>query len=84
MLRLHLKGLESFKASTGKVRLDVAVSIQDGKPKTRLWKDGQENAALDEKNPLWMPIRILGGDGKPTTELPLKNGYFEMTLPPAF
>jgi hypothetical protein len=30
VLRLHLKGLENFRASNGKVRLDAAVSIQDG------------------------------------------------------
>ena len=31
-----------------------------------------------------MDIRIVGGDGRPAQELPLKDGYFEMTLPRAF
>ncbi|HBI43799.1 MAG TPA: hypothetical protein DDY78_13250 [Planctomycetales bacterium] len=48
----------------------------------RLWKDGKEITPLDEKSPLWTDIRI-GGDGKPAKELPLKDGYFEMTLPQA-
>jgi len=84
VLRLYLKGLSSFRASNGKITLDAAVSIQDGKPQVRLWKDGKEGAPLDEKSPLWMAVRIVGGDGKPARELPLKDGYFEMTLPIAF
>ena len=83
-LRLHLKGLESFRASNGKVTLDAAVGIQEGKAKMRLWKDGKEDAPLDEKSPFWTAIRIVGGDGKPAKELPLKGGYFEVALPRAF
>jgi hypothetical protein len=83
-LRLHLKGLESFRASNGKVTLDAAVSIQEGKVKVRLWKGGKEDAPLDEKSPLWTVIRIVGGDGKPAKELPLQDGHFEVSLPKAF
>ena len=50
----------------------------------RLWKDGKEDAPLDAKSPYWMEIRIVGGDGKPAKEIPLKDGYFEMPLPKAF
>lgn len=67
-LRLHLKGLESFRASNGKVTLDAAVAIQEGKVKVRLWTDGKEDAPLDEKSPLWTGIRIVGGDGKPASD----------------
>jgi hypothetical protein len=84
VLRLHLKGLENFRASNGKVRVEAAVSSQDGKPKVRLWKDGREDAPLDEKSSFWTDIRIVGGDGKPARELPLKGGYFEVALPRAF
>src|SRR4051812_13096071 len=84
VLRLHLKGLSSFRASNGKVRVDAAVSIQEGPPQVRLWKDGKEDAPLDEKSPYWMDIRILGGHGRPAKELPLKDGYYEVTLPRAF
>jgi hypothetical protein len=82
ILRLYLKGLESFRVSNGKVRLDAAVSSQGGK--VRLWKDGKEDAPLDEKSPFWAEFRIVSGDGKPARELPLKEGYFEVTLPRAF
>jgi hypothetical protein len=81
-LRLHLKGLENFRASNGKIILDAAVSSQNGS--VRLWKDGDENAPLNAKSPLWMEIRMVGGDGKATKEIPLKAGYFEMRLPKAF
>ncbi len=84
VLRLYLKGLESFRASNGKVRVDAAVSSQDGKLKVRMWKDGREDAPLDEKSLLWTAIRSVGGDGKPAQELHLKDGYFEVTLPRAF
>jgi hypothetical protein len=84
VLRLHLKGLENLRASSGKVTLAAAVSLPDGKPKVRLWQDGKEGAPLDEKSPFWMNIRILTGEGKPAKKLPLKDGYFELALPRAF
>ena len=80
-LRLHLKGLENFRVSNGKVRLDAAVSSQTGK--VRLWKDRKEDAPLDAKSPFWAEILIVGGNGKPAQEIPLKGGYFEVTLPRA-
>jgi len=83
VLRLHLKGLSSFRASNGKVGVDAAVSIQEGKTQVRMWKDGKEDAPLDEKSPFWLDVRIVGGDGKPAKELPLKGGYFEVALPKA-
>ena len=82
VLRLHLKGLESFEASNGKIALNAAVSSQNGN--VRLWKDEKEDSPLDAKSPLWMEIRMVGGDGKPAKTIPLKDGYFEMALPKAF
>jgi hypothetical protein len=84
VLRLYLRGLESFRASNGKVTLDAVASIEKGKTKVRLWKDRKEDAPLDEKSPFWTVIRILGGDGKTAKELPLTDGFFEVTLPRAF
>jgi hypothetical protein len=31
-----------------------------------------------------MAIRMVGGDGKPAKDIPLKDGFFEMQLPEAF
>lgn len=82
-LQLHLKGLENFKVTDGKVKLEGSVSLQDGKPVVRLWRDGKEDAPLDSKNPYWMEVRIVGDDGRPAKEIPLKGDYFEMPLPRA-
>jgi hypothetical protein len=49
-----------------------------------MWEDGKEDTPLDDKSPFWTDIRIVGGDAKPAKEIPLKDGYFEMTLPQAF
>jgi len=84
MLRLHLKGLESLRVANRKMKLDASAGIQDGKLKVRQWKDGKEDVSIDDKNPLWMEIRILGADGKAAKELPLKDGYFEVSIPRAF
>ena len=81
-LHLHMKGLESFRASNGKVTVDAALSSQDGK--VRIWKDGKEDAPLDVKSPFWTEICMVGSDGKPAKEIPLKDGYFEVRLPKAF
>ena len=79
--RLHLKGLENFKISNGKITLEAAVSSQDGK--VRLWKDGKEDSPLDAKSPYWTEIRLFGDDGKPVKTIPLTEGYFEIQLPKA-
>jgi hypothetical protein len=82
VLRLHLKGLERFRVTGGMVTLDAEVSGHEVPPKVRSWKDGEEKEELTEKSPFWMDIRILGGDTPPV--IPLKRGYFEITLPEAF
>jgi hypothetical protein len=82
-LRLHLKGMENFQVTNGKMKLEASASLQEGKPLVRLWKDGKEDAPLDAESPCWMEIRILDVDGKQAMEIPLKDGYFEMTLPKA-
>ena len=84
VLRLHLKGLESFRISNGKVTLDAAVSSSDDRQRVRLWKDGKEDSPLDSKSPHWIAIRMVGSDGKPAKDVPLKDGFFEMQLPKAF
>lgn len=85
MLRLRLKGLESFRAMNDKFTLDATVSNHaNDKQRVRLWKDGKENSPLDSQSSFWMAIRIVGGDGKPAKDIPLKDGYFEMQLPTAF
>ena len=81
ILRLHLKGLESFKVSNGKVTLEAAVSSQDGHVQLR--KDGKEDEPLDFKSPYWTEILLFGEDGRQATTIPLTDGYFEISLPKA-
>ena len=83
VLRLHLKGLESFRVSNGKVTVDASVSSHYDKPRFRLWRDGKEDSPLDTKSPFSMEILMIGEDGKPVETIPLKSGYFQIQLPKA-
>ncbi len=84
VLRLHLKGLESLRIFNGKTALSAAVSSHSDQQHARLWKDKQENELLDDKHELWMEIRSVGSDGKASSSIPLRDGYFEFELPKAF
>jgi hypothetical protein len=46
-------------------------------------EERQRERSSGREEPLLTHIRIVGGDGKPARELPLKDGYFEVTLPRA-
>lgn len=81
-LRLYLKGLEHFLVTNDKVKLQASVSSQD--TKVRQWKAGIEDSPLDAKSRYWIDVRMVGWDGKPAKTIPLKDGYFELTLPKAF
>ena len=83
VLRLHLKGLESLRIQNDKWTLAAAVSSHRETPRVRLWKDKKEDHPIDTKSPYWMQILTLGSDRKPTTDVPLNEGYFEMQLPVA-
>lgn len=82
VIQLRLRGLESFKLSSGKLKLEASVSSHNGEQ--RLWKDEKEDVLLDSKNPSWMAILIKNSDGKATKTIPLNDGCFEMQLPKSF
>ncbi|MDX1930096.1 MAG: hypothetical protein SFV81_26450 [Pirellulaceae bacterium] len=79
VLQLRLRGLESFKLSTDKQKLEASVSSQNCA--ARLWKVGEEATPLDPKSPYWMDLRMLDSEGKPARSIPLENGYIEIQLP---
>lgn len=81
ILRLHLKGLESFKVTNGEITIEGAVSSQNGH--VRLWKNGKEDSPLDSRSPYWTEIRIVGKNGKTETTIPLEDSCFEILLPKA-
>ena len=83
ILRLHLKGLEHFKVTNGKVTLEAAVSSHDNKQPVRQWKDGKEDEPLDIKSAYRMDIHLVGKDEKVATTIPMTDGYFEIQLPKA-
>ena len=80
-IRLHLKGLEKFTVSAGKVALHAAVSSHDGS--VRVWRGDDEGTSLDGKSPYWMDIRAISREGKPTKAVPLNGGHFELVVPKA-
>ncbi len=80
-VQLHLLGLESLKLQVDSIRIEAAVSSHDGS--MRLWLAGHEDMPLNQEHRYWMPIRMVDQDGKPTTSLPHKDGWFEFTLPQA-
>ena len=81
---LNLKGLGHLQVANGKDTLHATMRTVDGQPRMRQGKGDQETERLPRTDPLWMNICPMAADGKPATQLPLVNGYFEITLPPAF
>jgi len=78
LVRLHLSGLESFKAGNKEIAVEWSVS-STGKNSSRVsLRQGKEDFALGEESPYRTKVRIVGGNGK----IPLKQGYFEVPLPP--
>lgn len=82
VIQLRLNGLENFKLSSDKTKLEASVSSHNGS--IRLWMDGQEDSPLDSKSPYWMNIRTLDSNEKTTKTIPLKDGCFELELPKKF
>jgi hypothetical protein len=79
--KIYLKGLDQFQIDNGSVILEIAVG-SDGSQRVSLIKNGK-TSAVDRKSPYWLEVQSLDADGKPTKDRPLKNGWFEMTLPKA-
>jgi hypothetical protein len=77
VVRLHLGGLESFKAGRDDVAVEWSVSGTGDNSSIVSLRRGKEELALDEKSPYHTNGRIVGGNGK----IPLKDGYFEVPLP---
>ncbi|MDY3554504.1 glycerophosphodiester phosphodiesterase family protein [Gemmata sp. JC717] len=80
-LRLHLTGLESFTATCGTAT--VHGSASGDKRSLKLTVDGKE-VPQGPNDPAFLDFKMVGKDGTPAKELPLKDGYFEMRLPKAF
>ncbi|MGE0608685.1 MAG: hypothetical protein AB7O62_16440 [Pirellulales bacterium] len=77
LVRLHLGGLESFRASLKGSAVEWSVSSSGDHAVQTSLVSGLRVAAITPDSPYYGEVRIIGG-GK---EFPLKNGYFEVRLP---
>ncbi len=82
VVRLHLRGLESFRVTAGEATLAVSV-LSHGKHARllHLWKNGKEGSRLTADSPYWTEVEMLDARGNPATKIPLTGGYFEITVP---
>ena len=74
LVRLHLSGLESFKASSGDVAVEWSVSSTGKNAKRVSLRRGRDELALDDKSPYHTTVRIADGNGKDSTQRRLFRG----------
>lgn len=78
VLRLRLKGLEKLTLSNGTMTLAASVLSHSGHPTLLHRLDGGQEQPVDKAGPLWFEIKMVGGN-----KVPLKEGHFELVVPPA-
>ena len=81
LLRLHLKGLEDFQLISS--QSTVAASISSGQVfniNSQRVIESNAGYPILSIHPLWLKIEIVSEN----REIPLKEGYFEITLPREF
>lgn len=85
VLRVHLRGLESFKITRGPLVWHASVQSH-GKHESIQTQpvEGKEAEPLKRGSSLFTGIRRLGADGAPVEGLPPAGGWFEFRIPRAF
>jgi hypothetical protein len=81
VVRLHLRGLESFRLTSGDKTVAVSV-LSHGRLATSqtIIVSGRERQ-LKPTDPLWILVERFNSEGQPIEELPGEGGYFQLTLP---
>ena len=81
VFHLHLRGLESFSINN---RIQaVNTGIRSTRPYRVICStDGKSRKRLVESDPMWANVEIVPAKGK-KAEIPLKDGYFRVTVPGA-
>jgi len=80
LLRLHVKGLEEFRLSYNETTITALVSSRDsGNVFQSLATPDEGERPITPGNPSWLEIAIVSDQATP--EIPLAQGYFEITLP---
>ncbi len=83
VLRFHLRGLEFFTVSNGKIKLTGSVLSHSGTPRLlHIVEDGKEKT-VDKDSPYRTEIRGFDSRSKPVSGLTGSGGYFEITVPKA-
>lgn len=77
LVRLHLGGLESFKVGGKGFAIDWSIASTGDHEATATLKSGKRVTDIMRESPFYSEVRIVGGEKK----IPLKNGYFEVSLP---
>jgi hypothetical protein len=77
LVRLHLGGLESFKAGGKGVSIEWSVSSTGEHEARSSLVSGKRVAEIKKESPFYGELRIVAKEKK----IPLKDGYFEVTLP---
>jgi len=82
VVRLRLRGLESFRVTAGETTLAVEVQSHGNHARLlALWQGREEGPRLTTDSPYWTEVKMLDAEGNPATKIPLTGGYFEITLP---
>lgn len=83
VVRLHVSGLEQFRAKSEKVAISGFVSNHTDDA-VNLSVDKKKGDPKDTKSEFFMDFKLIGKDGKAAKKVPLEDGYFEMSLPKPF
>lgn len=80
VLRMHTKGLEKFTLSYNETKITASVSSSDSRVvmQSLASPEGGESP-IGLGSPSWLEISIVSDQATP--EIPLTQGYFEITLP---
>ena len=82
-VRLYLKGLENLQISNSQTTLNAAASVHAGELIVRVWQDGNEDCPLTPSSKYWPGISVSGMDNPSDATIPLRGGYFVVSIPPA-
>ena len=79
VVRLCLRGLESLTLTAGDITLIASVASHGDHARRVVRRNGGADHPLDNNSPYWADIRIRSDSRR----IPLKDGYFELTVPAA-
>jgi parallel beta-helix repeat protein len=77
LVRLHLGGLELFRAGGKETAIEWSVASTEKHEARSSLVDGKRVADLKTDSPYYSEVRIVGG----VKQIPLQDGYFEIPLP---